>query len=165
MVWVNRIHTMNSQIARQIAQLHDLTMEELRETYQQLFGDRSQTMNRQYLFRRIAWRLQSLAEGDLSHRARNRAMVLARDADLKTRPPADFHAFTLEGSKRDWRLPAVGRTLTRTHGGTLHKVIVCGDGFQYRGEKFRSLSAVAFAITGTRWNGYAFFGLTGTQRG
>ena len=140
-------------------------MEELRETYGQLFGDRSQTMNRQYLFRRIAWRLQALAEGDLSERARSRASLLARDADLKTRPPAQFHAFTVEGSKRDWRLPAVGQTLRRAHGGTSHKVKVCADGFEYQGKKFRSLSAVAFAITGTRWNGYAFFGLTGSERG
>jgi hypothetical protein len=57
---------MNSPVARQIAQLHDLSMTELREMYRQLFGDRSETQNRQYLFRRIAWRLQALAEGDLS---------------------------------------------------------------------------------------------------
>ena len=121
MVWVNRFHTMNAQVARQIAQLHDLSMAELREMYRQLFGDRSQTQNRQYLFRRIAWRLQALAEGELSERARKRAMVLARDADLKTRPPAQFHGFTIEGSKRDWRLPGVGRLLQRTYAGSLHK--------------------------------------------
>ena len=82
---------MNAQLARQIAQLHDLTMAELREQYQLLFGDRSRTMNRQFLFRRIAWRMQALAEGDLSDRARNRALLLAQDADLRTRPSREFH--------------------------------------------------------------------------
>ncbi len=156
---------MNAQLAKQIAQLRDLTIAELREQYQQLFGDRSRSMNRQFLFRRIAWRLQALAEGDLSERAKNRALLLARDADLRTRPSRDFHAFTIEGSKRDWRLPPVGQMLKRSYGGTLHKVKVSADGFEYQGRKFPSLSAVAFAITGTRWNGYSFFGLQGGKRG
>jgi hypothetical protein len=156
---------MNIQVAKQIAQLHDLTFAELRELYQELFGDRSRTMNRQFLFRRIAWRLQALAEGDLSERARRQALLLARDADLKTRPPREFHGFTIEGSKRDWRLPPAGRTLRRSYGGAIHKVKVCADGFAYQGRKFRSLSAAAFAISGTRWNGYAFFGLKGRKRG
>ena len=156
---------MNAQVANQIAQLHDLSFAELKETYQRLFGERSQSFNRQYLFRRIAWRLQALAEGDLCERARNRARLLARDADLKTRPPRDFHAFTLEGSKRDWRLPPVGGTLKRNHDGAWHQVNVCSDGFEYQERKFLSLSAVAFAITGTRWNGYLFFGLKGGKSG
>ena len=122
-------------------------------------------MNRQFLFRRIAWRLQALAEGDLSERARNRALLLARDADLRIRPSRDFHAFTIEGSKRDWRLPPVGRTLKRSYGGAWHKVRISADGFEYQDQKYASLSAVAFAITGTRWNGYAFFGLQGGNRG
>jgi hypothetical protein len=155
---------MNPQLAKQIAQLHSLSFAELKETYQQLFGDRSRTANRQYLFRRIAWRLQALAEGDLSTRARNRALLLAHDADLRIRPPRDFHAFTIEGSKRDWRLPAVGRTLKRSYGGVVHTVKVCADGFEYSDQKFPSLSAVALAITGTRWNGYAFFGLKGEAK-
>jgi erythromycin esterase-like protein len=156
---------MNAQLAQQIAQLRDLTMAELRERYQDLFGDRSRTMNRQFLFRRIAWRMQALAEGDLSERARNRALLLARDADLRIRPCREFHAFTIEGSKRDWRLPPVGRTLKRTYGGALHTVKVCADGFDYQGQKYQSLSAVAFSITGTRWNGFSFFGLQGAKRG
>jgi hypothetical protein len=150
---------MNEHVAKQIAELHELSTRELREQYQQLFGDRSLSWNRQYLFRRIAWRLQALEQGDLCERARNRALLLARDADLRTRPTREFHAFTIERSRRDWRLPPTGRTLTRSYRGTLHKVKVCADGFDYQGQKFSSLSAVAFAITGTRWNGYAFFGL------
>ena len=156
---------MNAQLAQQIAQLHDLTMAELRERYQLLFGDRSRTRNRQFLFRRIAWRLQALAEGDLPERARNQALLLARDADLRIRPSREFHAFTIEGSKRDWRLPPVGRTLNRSYGGLVHKVKVCADGFEHQGRKFQSLSAVAFAISGTRWNGFSFFGLQGAKRG
>ena len=156
---------MNAYVANQIAQLHHLCFAELKETYERLFGDRSRSRNRQYLFRRIAWRLQALAEGDLSERARHRALRLARDADLRTRPPREFHGFTIKGSKRDWRLPPAGGTLKRSHQGTLHKVKVGAEGFTYQGKQFPSLSAVAFAITGTRWNGYTFFGLKADKRG
>ena len=156
---------MNAHLAAQIARLHDLTMRELRETYHELFGNESRSWNRQFLFRRIAWRLQALADGDLSERARERARQLACDADLKVRPSRRFHAFTIEQSRRDWRLPAVGSALRRSYEGKLHKVEVGGDGFIYQGTKYRSLSAVAFAITGTRWNGFAFFGLGENNRG
>jgi hypothetical protein len=156
---------MNAQIARQIAQLHELTTKQLRGKYQELFGSESRTRNRQFLFRRIAWRLQALAGGDLSERARERARQLACDADLKLRPPRRFHAFTMEQAKRDWRLPEMGSTLRRAHQQKLHHVQVCPDGFLYESKKYRSLSAVAFAITGTRWNGYAFFGLQEKKHG
>jgi hypothetical protein len=156
---------MNAQLAKQIAQLHELSFAELTEKYQELFGDRTRTLNRQFLFRRIAWRLQALAEGDLPERARHRALSLARDADLKTRPPRQFHAFTINQSKRDWRLPPIGQTLRRSYSGSVHKVKICADGFEYQGQEFASLTAVAFAITGTRWNGYSFFGLKGGGRG
>lgn len=150
---------MNATLAAQISQLQDLKIPELREKYQELFGDESRTWNKQFLFRRIAWRLQALAEGDLTERAYQRAMELARDTDLKIRPPRQFPAFTTARWKSDWRLPPPGTLLRRNYGGKLHKVEVLSDGFHYNGQKFRSLSAVAFAISGTRWNGFCFFGL------
>jgi hypothetical protein len=137
---------MNAQIARQIAQLHDLTTKQLRAKYQELSGSESRARNRQFLFRRVAWRLQALA-------------------DLRLRPTRRFHAFTIEQSKRDWRLPEVGSTLRRSWQQKLHSVQVCADGFSWEGKKYRSLSAVAFVITGTRWNGYAFFGLQEKKHG
>ena len=74
-----------------------------------------------YLFRRIAWRLQSLSEGDLSARARERAAQLAVHADLRLRPPQGFSEQTDAGTAndpklgRDPRLPRVGAELTRKH--------------------------------------------------
>ena len=158
-------HTMNATVAALIAALRQMSMAELKEKYKELFGDESRSFNRQFLFRRIAWRLQVLSEGDLSDRARRRAGQLANDGDLKIRPPKEFHAFTLEQSKGDWRLPKPGALLRRTYKGTVHNVKRTAEGFEYNGQQFPSLSAVAFAITGTRWNGYRFFGLTGRRRG
>ena len=142
-----------------------MPIRELRARYQKLFGDESRSYNRQFLFRRIAWRLQALAEGDLSERARRRALQLAHDSDLKVRPSKQFHGFTIDQSRSDWRLPKEGTVLRRNYKGRLHTVKVTAAGFEYNGQPFRSLSAVAFAITGTRWNGYTFFGLGGEGRG
>jgi hypothetical protein len=61
--------------------------------------------------------------------------------------------------ERDPRLPEPGTVITREHGGVEHRVTVLEDGFEYRGERFPSLSKVARAITGTNWNGYLFFRL------
>jgi hypothetical protein len=156
---------MNANVAAQIADLRAMSIRELKARYQELFGDESRSFNRQFLFRRIAWRLQAVAEGDLSERARRRALQLANDNDLKIRPPKEFHGFTIERSRTDWRLPKPGTLLKRNYQGGLHTVQVTAGGFEYNGQQFRSLSAVAFAITGTRWNGYTFFGLPGERRG
>src|SRR5439155_6986088 len=70
-----------------IAGLQRLTMHELRLRYAELFGETTSAKNRTWLLRRVAWRLQALAEGDLSDRARQRAAELANDADLRTSVP------------------------------------------------------------------------------
>lgn len=75
---------MAADIQKEIAALPQLTVHELRRRHVELFGEENRSANRQYLFRWIVWRLQALAEGDLSERARRRAQELARDADLGT---------------------------------------------------------------------------------
>ena len=156
---------MNATLATEIEELQKLNLRDLRARYEELFGDESRTWNRQFLFRRIAWRLQAMAYGDLSQRARERAVWLARDADLKRQPPKHFDGLTQAASGRDRRLPGLGTVLKRKYGGVLHKVTVRANDFQYEGQSYRSLSAVAKAITGTRWNGYTFFGLKEKRRG
>ena len=113
--------------------------------------------------------MQALAEGDLSARARTRAREIARDADLRTDAPPDF--FTVEGEsvrttpgdrgrrQHDSRLPLPGALLTRKWKGRTLLVEVLKDGFRYENRHYSSLSAIAVAITGTRWTGIAFFGL------
>ena len=53
----------------------------------------------------------------------------------------------------------------REHGGSMHRVMVMGEVYAWNGKTYPSLSAVAKAITGTNWNGYAFFGLKGPKKG
>jgi hypothetical protein len=110
------------------------------------------------LFQRIVWRLQSLDEGFLSERALRRARELARDQDIRVIPPpsmtmspSDSVDMTLEvpdfiKNNRDPRLPFPGTVLSRKYKGHLYQITVLPYGFEYEGQVYRSLSAVAYAI-------------------
>ena len=78
---------MDAAVLKEIEQLRSLTVNGLREKYREIFGEDSRSGNKDYLYRRIAWRLQANAEGDLSERARRRALEIANDADLRVRAP------------------------------------------------------------------------------
>ena len=127
---------MEAGTVQQIQGLSRMTVGELREKYFEVFGEETRSYHKAFLRKRIAWRLQALAEGDLSDRARRRAGELANDADLRLR------AFQ-------------GRDLV---------VQVLDDGFAFEGRRYRSLSAIARQVTGSQWNGFAFFGLTRGKR-
>jgi hypothetical protein len=153
---------------QEVTALMRLTTKQLRERYTEVFGEETNGNNRTWLIRRIAWRLQALAEGDLSERARARAVELARDADLRMMPPAATKAEPTLGSitktrdvrfEADNRLPPPGTVLTRKYKGDTVQVKVLTEGFEYAGEVYGSLSAVAKAITGSHCNGFLFFRL------
>src|SRR5262245_35663190 len=156
-------------VAKEVAALQRMTAKELRERYAAVFGEGTSTGNRTWLVRRIAWRTQALAEGDLSERARARAAELARDADLRVVPPrersvpaADAGSRTVTrtaGFAADGRLPPPGSVITRAYKGGVVQVKVLAGGFEYAGEVYPSLSAVAKAVTGSHCNGYLFFKL------
>jgi hypothetical protein len=158
---------MHSKIGHELAALQRLTVQELRAKFAEVFGEATPAHNKTWLIRRIAWRLQALAEGDLTARARQRAAELAHDADLrlnppKASPPTVAEARTTTRSLRcptDQRLPTPGTILTRPYKGQTVQVQVLSQGFAYAGEVYRSLSAVAQAITGSHCNGYLFFRL------
>src|SRR5882724_8973356 len=157
-----------------IAGLDRLTMAQLRARYAELFGESTAVKNRTWLLRRVAWRLQCLTEGDLSERARQRAAELANDADLRTTVPRvkEPVPVALEGSeppapacRSDSRLPMPGTILTRDYKGQSLQVEVLAAGFAYAGQTYKSLSAVAKAVTGAHCNGFWFFRSALTGRG
>ena len=160
-----------SVAANTLVGLQRMTVEELRREYAKVFGEPTTGRNKPWLIKRISWRLQALAEGDLSERARRRALELANDADLRMTPPREptatevgtdaadrttTRAFRAAG---DPRLPPPGAMLTRNYRGRELAVQVLADGFEFEGQRYKSLSAIAQAVTGAHWNGYHFFGL------
>ena len=150
-------------ISSEIDDLRHKTVAQLQNRYLEVFGEPSRSNHKQFLIRRIAWRLQALAEGDLSERARERAFSLAQDADLRLRAPRSSvwqpGMAAARGRHRDSRLPRPGTVLTRTFQGRNVSVQVLEKGFKYEGAVYRSLSAVARQISGTQWNGFSFFAL------
>ena len=148
---------------KEIELLRRATVAELRVKYLELFGQPSRSNHKQFLFRRVAWRLQALAYGELSEQARQRALALAQDVDLRIKAPAHLVATADQvlqptlGSRRkpghDERLPGPGSVLRREYKGQLVVVQVLPNGFQYQDRYFKSLSAIARQATGTPWNG------------
>ena len=160
---------MDNAVLMEIESLRRASLAGLREKFREVFQEETSSRHREHLFRRIAWRLQALAEGDLTERAITRAKEIAQDADLRKVAPEDFFSLdgnsiqtTRAGSRRqqDNRLPLPGAMLRRKWKGRTILVEVLAKGFRYENQQYSSLSAVALAVTGTRWNGLAFFGLT-----
>jgi Protein of unknown function (DUF2924) len=166
---------MDPTVVAAVEKLRGLSVAALQSKYRELLGEESKSSNKRFLFRRIAWQLQARAEGDLSERARRRAAAIAQDSDLRTRAPRAFTnprpeatagsttGFT--GPQRDYRLPKPGTLLMRRFEGREVLVKVLDRGFEYQSRQYRSLSAIAREVTGTRWNGLLFFGLTERRHG
>lgn len=155
-------------LSAQIRALRQMTVHELRERYAAVFGEECRSRHKQFLFRRIAWGLQAQAQGGLSERARRRAEELARESDFRMLAPRQVASGgATSGSTvtreipapRDERLPMPGTVLTREYRGQVIRVTVLDRGFEHDGEVYRSLTAVARAVTGSHWNGYLFFGM------
>lgn len=163
---------MATSIERELAALETMTTTALCERYAELHGQPVRTRHRRYLIRKIAWRIQAVAEGDLSERARRRAAELANDADVRVMPPRAAEVRTIPvgvatgaaaahgGHPDDTRLPAPGTALMREYKGRPIRVVVLPDGgFEWEGAKYKTLSALAKAVTGQHINGFRFFHL------
>lgn len=158
---------MNHETEREMARLQQMATGEVCERYAQLFGEVARSRHKPYLIRKIAWRLQALAEGDLSERARRRAEELANDADARVTPPRPYGRGPESSNEppvvatvpTDRRLPAPGTAIVRQYKGRTLRVLVTPNGLECDGRRYKTLSAVAKAITGSHVNGYRFFKL------
>ena len=145
--------------------MRQMSAGELRARFVELFGEPPRSRQKEHLVRRIAWRLQAQREGDLTERARRRAAELARDADLRLGAPRKAKAKAVVSTPSglgapDKRLPMPGTILVRQYVGQTLQVMVLKQGFEYDGQIYESLTAVAKQITGKHWNGFHFFGLS-----
>jgi hypothetical protein len=140
---------MTDSIAAQVAALPKTPTPELKRMWRELFDKEPPGFSRTYLISRLSYRLQELHFGGLKPATRAKLDALAAALDPKA------------ARKRVVNGPVVGTQLVREWRGVEHKVAVHADGFEWEGRRYKSLSAVARAITGTRWNGPVFFGLRG----
>jgi hypothetical protein len=135
----------------EVAHLRDLNVDGLRRRWETVHGRKGPThLPRHLLFRLLAYRLQAKALGDLDSQSQR---ILDRSAS-----PEDASK-RAEESRRGSNCLRPGTVLGREWNGQMHRVAVLAGGFAWNGTTYPSLSKIAFAITGTRWNGPRFFGL------
>jgi hypothetical protein len=160
---------MDLNVGKELAALNRMSVDALRARYAEVFGEPTNGRHKRWLIKRIIWRMQSLAEGDLTDRARRRAAELANDADIRRKAPKSLPPAPDASTRTricrlptngDRRVPIPGSVITRVYKGETLKVTALADGFEFEGETYKSLSAVAKQITGSHCNGYHFFRLT-----
>jgi hypothetical protein len=142
------------QVLKEIAALHQMDRQQLRERWWELMGKAAPSCNREYLIRRLAYRIQELTYGGLSERAKTMMTDILREAGYDEQELAPR-----QGQRKRTALPVVGTRLVREWNGERYEVTVTEQGYEFGGRSYASLSAIARAITGTQWNGPAFFGL------
>ena len=141
------------QVLGRLAWIKTAPIAELKAEWRRLYGKEPPPFSRSYITSRLAYRIQELAFGGLRPETRARLEALGEQLDGGN--------IVLRRIRADSR-PLPGTRLIREHDGVQHVVTVRADDFEYEGRPYRSLSAIARHITGTRWNGWTFFGLKGS---
>ena len=144
-----------ADVLGRLAALKTAPAADLQAQWRELFGKEAPPHNRAFLQSRLAYRVQELAYGGLKPETLRRLEAMGEQLDGGN--------ITLRRIRGDDK-PITGTKLMRNYQGVEHTVTVRVDGYEWEGRPYRSLSAIARAITGTRWNGWTFFGLK-TQRG
>ena len=139
-----------ADVLGRLAALKETPTAALKQQWRELFGKEPPAFNRPYLQSRLAYRIQELAYGGVRPETRARLESLGEQLDGGN--------VVLRRIRADGR-PLAGTKLLREYAGIEHTVTVLTDGFDWEGRPYKSLSAIARAITGTRWNGWTFFGL------
>ena len=142
----------NRQVLARLGALKDMTVRELKAEWGKLFSSEAPNNSRPFLEQRLAYRIQELTFGGPSKPVRQLLDALADEVEGKK---------VRKSVISDPRNPVIGTRLVREWDGAEHVITVLKDGFDWQGRRYKSLSAVARDITGTRWNGYRFFGLRG----
>ena len=139
---------MTDSIIGRIAALKTTPTPDLRAMWRDLFDSEPPRYNRRFLESRLAYRIQELQYGGLKPETVARLEALGEDLD----------GIEVRRKRADDR-PISGTRLVREWKGVEHTVTVLDDGYDYQGRPYKSLSAIARAIAGTRWNGWVFFGV------
>ena len=145
-----------TSVLRQLAALQEMPLTELQEKWKDLYGNKPPHFKKSFLVKRLSYRIQELFYGGISKESERKLAEAAQNDPLCTlgqRNAAMMRAFKKTGHI------APGTRFVRDWNDNRYEVTVREKGFEYNGKIYRSLSAIATEITGTRWNGRVFFGL------
>lgn len=160
---------MTEELRAELDELQRLSIVELQRRYVALFGKTPRASHRLFLLRRVAWKIQEQKVSGLSTEARRRLTELTNQLDplteMATKARRRVKTQTKRrGQPREIRLPKPGALIRRVYKGREIVVRVLQTGFEYEGERYRSLSAIAKTITSAHWNGLLFFGLVSQKK-
>ena len=144
-------HPATPSVLARLAALKTMPTPDLKQQWRDLFETEPPPYNRRFLESRLAYRIQELAYGGLKPETVERLEAIGEELFGNGGKPKKVRV--------DAHRPIAGTRLIREWQGVDHVITVRADDFEYQGRPYRSLSAVARAITGTRWNGWTFFGL------
>ena len=144
---------MEPTVLRQLTELQDMPYPALKERWRSLYGTEPPAYKRAHMIRRLAYRIQELAYGGLADETKAELERIAEE-DERQRQGA-----RAQRRKPKSTGPLPGTRLVREWNGQRYEVTAVEGGFEYAGRKYRSLSAIAKAITGAHWSGPQFFGL------
>jgi len=146
---------MSLNITKEIARMKRMATAELKDHYEDVCGHTPRSHNRDWLVKKIAWQMQAAEEGGLPERVRQRALAMADDADLRTRPSRTFtqqietaneRTCLVNEESRDPRLPPAGTLLSKSYKGQTITVLVGQEDFKFNGDTYKTLSAIANAL-------------------
>ena len=141
----------NISVIKQVLELKHKPIIELRTIYKNLFAEEcSPHANTEQLVPKIAYRIQELAFGGLNEQTKQKLESMAKNGLTAIKSNRSKHSDLLPGTK-----------ICKEYNGTIYQVEILKDGFEYNGQKWKSLSAIATKITGTKWSGPKFFGMRG----
>ncbi|WP_299735414.1 DUF2924 domain-containing protein [uncultured Endozoicomonas sp.] len=141
-------------LAARVVALQSMKTEELRKLWKELYGKDAPELDLRILRQRLSNRIQELALGGLSEKSSDRLKQASKKSGHK--PKAQNSRLVK---------PPLGTVITKEYNGEIHEVIVTPQGFEYRGEMYKSLTRIATMITGSSWSGPLFFGLKSKSKG
>ena len=139
-------------VLKRIMKLQKQSEKELLKIWRTMFDGAPEFMSKKYMIGKLAYKIQELAYGGLDAETENKIKNCAKEVTKeKTAAAKKSHKFS----------PIVGTKITKKYNDKILEVMVVNDGFSYEGSVYKSLSAIATQITGTKWNGLKFFNVKG----
>ena len=153
---------MEQLLLAEIMEIQKMPLAKLRERWRQLFDGEPPRYGRRFMAERLIYRLQELQQGGLSEKAQQKMKEVLAKAEL-----GDLGGRGATRKPKGKAKPSLlaGTKLVKEWHGQRHEVMVLPKGFEYQGRTCRSLSAIAHEITGSHWNGRAFFSVGAKKNG
>lgn len=136
-------------VIKKVAKLQCMTLKELDVVWRSMFEHAPEITSRKYMIGKIAYKIQEQVYGGLDAETENKIKACAKKNGSKPKKPADKRKFC----------PMIGTKIVKEYRDKIHEVVVVNDGFAHDCIVYKSLSAIATKIAGTKWNGLKFFGV------